>query len=109
LPPGQQAELEETLHSLRRVSESLHGVQAELSRWASETPREIRHPPPRVRPPVPPASLPSPTPFPPPPPSPGPTGEAGDPPADPTEASVLGTLPHIRLEPRSQSRHNTAG
>jgi hypothetical protein len=109
LPPGQQAKLEETLHSLRRVSESLQGVHAELSRWASETPREIRHPPPRVRPPIPPAPIPSSPPFPPSPPSSGPSGEAADPPADPTEASILSTLPHARLEPRSRSRHNSAG
>jgi len=109
LPPGQQAELEETLHSLRRVSESLQGVHAELSRWASETPREIRHPPPRVRPPIPPAPIPSSPPFPPSPPSSGPSGEAADPPADPTDASMLSTLPHARVEPRSKSRHNSAG
>jgi pSer/pThr/pTyr-binding forkhead associated (FHA) protein len=108
LPPGQQAALEETLHSLRRVSESLQGVHAELARWASETPREIRHPPPRVRPPAPPAPIPSP--FPPPSPAPpGPTGDADDPPGDATEAAILNTLPHARVEPRSRSRHNSAG
>lgn len=104
LQPGQQAELEETLSSLGRISASLQGVQAELSRWTSETPREIRHPPPRVVPPAPP----SPSSFLPPPSAP-PSEEAADPPADVTQASFLSTLPHTRLESRNKSRHNTAG
>jgi pSer/pThr/pTyr-binding forkhead associated (FHA) protein len=108
LQPARQAELEETLGALRRISESLQSVEWELSRLASETPREIRHPSPRVRPPSPPpASMFS---APPGPASPsGATSDPPDPPPDSTEESIMPTLPHARLEPRSKSRHNTAG
>lgn len=107
LQPEHQLELEETLTALRHISESLQHVESGLSRLARETPKEIRYPPPRV--PAPPPPSPSPIP---------PMGRSTTPEAapetresssSPTQESVLYTLPQARLEPRSQSRHNTAG
>ena len=107
LQPEHQLELEDTLTALRHISESLQDVESGLSRLARETPKEIRYPPPRVPAPPPPSSSPllatgRTT-------TPQAAPEARESSSSPTQEAVLYTLPHARLEPRSQSRHNTAG